>query len=133
MVTVDELKNCYNSFVENSNAASESFVFNYFVSCYFAAEYSLGQLAAAPEYDLAVAGLLHNDFKSQLRDLQLRRDHIFNIAIKRSFDHEWEFCQSLKTERGRRARMDQWIQIIVASQALAPANYEYLKELFSQI
>ena len=133
MVPVVELKNWYNAFVENSNSASEAFVFSDFVSSYFAAEHSLAQLAAAPEDDLAAADLLHSDFKSQLVDLQLRRDRIFNIAIKRSFDYEWEFCQSLKTERGRRAQMDQWIQIVVASQALAPANYEYLKELFSQI
>ena len=121
------------AFVGFSNSASKASDFQSFISCFFAAEYFLTQLAAAPEDDLAAAGLLHNDFKSQLQDLQLRRDQIFNIAIKRSFDHEREFCQSLKTERGRRTHMDQWIQIIVASHALAPVNYEYLKELFSQI
>ena len=128
-----DLVRLYNAFVIFSSAASSSVSFQSFISCFFAAEYFLGKLASAPAGDLVAAGLAGNDFKAQSLDLRLRRDQLFNDAIKRSFDHEWESAKLLKTERGRRARMDQWVQLVVSTQALAPANYEYLKELFSNV
>jgi len=123
----------YKAFIKFSNAASGSVIFSSFTSCFFATEYFLGQLAAAPTGDLASVGLAGGNFKAQLRDLQLRRDQLFNDAIKRAFDHEWESARLLKTERGRRTRMEQWLQVVIASQTLDPANYEYLKELFSKV
>lgn len=127
------LARVYNAFIKFSNAASGSVIFSSFASCFFAAEYFLGQLASAPGADLVAAGMAGNDFEAQFRDLQLCRDQLFNAAIKRAFDYERESSRLLKTERGRRARMDRWLQVVVASQDLTPANYEYLKELFSNV
>jgi hypothetical protein len=123
----------HNSFIKFSNVASASANFQVFVSGFFAAEYFLGVLASAPEADIVAAGLFGKNFIAQLRDLQLRRDHLFNSAIKRAFDCEYENAKLLKSERVRRARLDRWLQIVVGSQSLAPANYEYLKELFSSV
>ena len=122
----------HNTFLNFSSVASNSKIFVHFINSFFAAEYFLGQLAAAPSSDLALVGLGSADFKSQFRDLQRRRDQIFNVAIKRAYDYEWENAQSLKTEHGRRARMERWLQLIIDSQALSPVNYNYLKELFNQ-
>jgi len=132
MVPVDVMRD-YDSYIKFSNAASEASDFQSFVSSFFAAEHSLGQLAAAPVSDLALAGLGGLDFKAQYRDLQLRRDQLFNAAIKKAFDRELEISSLMSSERGRRACMDRWLQVVVASQSLAPANYEYLKELFSHV
>jgi len=123
----------YKAFVNFSNAASSSFVFQQFVNCFFAAEYFLEQLASATAADLASAGLAQNDFKSQLRDIRSRRDQLFNAALKRAYDHAWEDASKLKTKRGRKNRMELWLQGVLSSQVLSPANYEYLKELFPEL
>lgn len=123
----------YNSFVKFSNVASTSADFQTFVSGFFAAEYFLGILASAPEADVIAAGFSGENFTVQLRDLQFRRDHLFNMAIKRAFDRECENAKLLKSERGCRAQLDRWLQVVVGSQSLAPVNYEYLKELFSSV
>jgi hypothetical protein len=123
----------HKAFTKFSNAASGSVTFSSFTSCFFAAEYFLGQLASAPGADLVAASLSGNDLESQLRDLQLRRDQLFNAAIKRAFAHEWESARLANDEHARRAHMDRWFQLVVSTQALAPANYEYLKELFSNV
>jgi hypothetical protein len=123
----------HKAFIKFSNAASGSVLFQSFISCFFAAEYFLGQLASAPGADLVAASLSGNDLESQLRDLQLRRDQLFNAAIKRAFAHEWESARLANDEHARRAHMDRWFQLVVSTQALAPANYEYLKELFSNV
>lgn len=123
----------HKAFIKFSNAASGSVIFSSFASCFFAAEFFLGQLASAPGADLVAAGMAGNDFEAQFRDLQLRRDQLFNAAIKRAFEHEWECARLMKDERCRRSHMDRWLQVVVASQALAPGNYEYLKELFSNV
>lgn len=121
----------YNAFIKFSNAAGSSVHFQSFVSCFFAAEYFLGQLTFASGSELAAAGLPADGFKSQLRDLHLRRDRLFNAALKRAYAQEIENAKLLETERGRRSRMDRWLEVVVASNVLAPANYEYLKELIS--
>jgi hypothetical protein len=123
----------YEAFEKFSNAASSSLVFQQFITCFFAAEYFLEQLASASDADLALAGLAQNDFKAQLRDIRSRRDQIFNAALKRAYDHAWEEASQLKTERGRKNRMELWLQGVLASRALSPANYEYLKELFPDL
>ena len=123
----------YEAFEKFSNAASSSLVFQQFITCFFAAEYFLEQLASASNADLALAGLAQNDFKAQLRDIRSRRDQIFNAALKRAYDHAWEEASQLKTERGRKNRMELWLQGVLASRALSPANYEYLKELFPDL
>jgi hypothetical protein len=123
----------HKAFIKFSNAASGSVLFQSFISCFFAAEYFLGQLASAPGADLVAAGMAENDFEAQFRDLQLRRDQLFNAAIKRAFEHELECTRLMKDEHCRRSHMDRWLQVVVASQALAPGNYEYLKELFSNV
>ena len=132
MVSIDVARE-YDAYIELSNAASEASDFQSFVSNFFAAEYSLGRLAAAPGSDLVLAGLAGTDFEVQLRDLQLRHDQLFNVAIKKSYDRELEISSLMSSDLGRRACMDRWLQVVVASQALAPANYEYLKELFSNV
>ena len=142
----------YEAFEKFSNAASSSLVFQQFITCFFAAEYfleqlasasdadlalaglaQLEQLASASDADLALAGLAQNDFKAQLRDIRSRRDQIFNAALKRAYDHAWEEASQLKTERGRKNRMELWLQGVLASQALSPVNREYLKELFPDL
>lgn len=132
MVSGDVLRD-YDAYIEFSNAASEASDFQSFVSSFFAAEHSLRRLAEAPVDDLVLAGLAGLDFGAQLRDLQLRRDQLFNAAIKKAYDRELDISSHMSSERGRRACMDRWLQVIVASQSLAPANYEYLKELFSNV
>ena len=123
----------YEAFEKFSNAASSSLVFQQFITCFFAAEYFLEQLASASDADLALAGLAQNDFKAQLRDIRSRRDQIFNAALKRAYDHAWEEASQLKTERGRKNRMELWLQGVLASQALSPVNREYLKDLFPDL
>ena len=127
------LVRAYKAFEKFSNAASSSRVFQQFATCFFAAKYFLEQLASASDADLALAGLAQNDFKAQLRDIRSRRDQIFNAALKRAYDHAWEDASQLKTERGRKNRMELWLQGVLASRALSPANYEYLKELFPDL
>lgn len=127
------LVRAYKAFEKFSNAASSSRVFQQFATCFFAAEYFLEQLASASADELALAGLAQNDFKAQLRDIRSRRDQLFNAALKRAYDHAWEDASKLKTERGRKNRMELWLQGVLASQALFPANYEYLKELFPDL
>ncbi|MGI6498064.1 MAG: hypothetical protein ACOX0U_04470 [Oscillospiraceae bacterium] len=131
MVLID-VANEYNSYIELSNSASEALDFQSFLFSFFAAEHSLGLLAEAPVGDLVRAGLGDMNFGSLFRDLQLRRDIIFNQAIKRSYDRELEVAALMSSERGRRSAMDRWLQVVVASQALSPVNYNYLKELFNQ-
>lgn len=123
----------HNAFVDYSKAASLSIDFQRFVSCFFAATYFMEQLAAASCEDLAAAGMPQNEFSNfadQLRAIQSRRDEIFNAAIKRAYNREMKEVQLLKTERGRKVRMDRLIQVITETQALSPANYEYLRDLF---
>ena len=127
------LVRAYKAFEKFSNAASSSRVFQQFATCFFAAEYFLEQLASATAADLASAGLAQNDFKSQLRDIRSRRDQLFNAALKRAYDHAWEDASKLKTKRGRKNRMELWLQGVLSSQVLSPANYEYLKELFPEL
>ncbi len=122
----------HNAFVSYSNAASRSLDFQSFANSFFASLYFLEQLASASRDDLAAAGMPQSElsnFAAQFRALQSRRDDIFNVAIQRAYDHEWKDSQSLKTELGRKNRMERLLQGIIASQALSPANYEYLKEL----
>ena len=125
-----QLIRVHNAFIKFSNAASTSVDFQSFASCFFAAEYFLSQLAAASVSDLAAVGLSGEKFKAQYRDLQLRRDQLFNAAIKRAYDYELKEAQTLKTNRGKKRRMDSLLQMILATQALSPANYEYLRKLF---
>lgn len=127
------LVRAYKSFVKFSNAASTSRVFQQFVACFFAAEYFLEQLASASADELALTGLTQNDFKAQLQDIRSRRDQLFNAALKRAYDHAWEDASQLKTERGRKNRMELWLQGVLSSQALSPVNREYLKELFPDL
>jgi hypothetical protein len=106
--------------------------FQEFANSFFAALYFLEQLASASCDDLAAAGMPQSelsDFSAQFHALQSRHDDIFNAAIKRAFDHEWKEAQDLKTELGRKNRMERLLQGIISSQALSSANYEYLKEL----
>lgn len=131
MVLID-VANEYNSYIELSNSASEALDFQSFLSSFFAAEHSLGRLAEAPVGDLVQAGLGDMNFGSLFQDLQLRRDMIFNQAIKRSYDRELEVAALMSSERGRRSVMDRWLQVVVASQTLSPVSYNYLKELFNQ-
>ena len=127
------LVRAYKSFEKFSNAASASRVFQQFVACFFAAEYFLEQLASASCVDLASAGLAQNDFKVQLQDIRSRRDQLFNAALKRAYDHAQGEALQLKTDHGRKNRMEMWLQGVLASQALSPVNYEYLKELFPDL
>ncbi|MCX7773056.1 MAG: phage head morphogenesis protein [Clostridia bacterium] len=124
------LVRAYKAFEKFSYAASRSQAFQQFVTCFYAAQYFLEQLASASDDDLALSGLSQTDFKAQLRDIQSHRDQIFNAALKRAYDHAWGEAKLLKTELGRRSRMERWLQGVLASQALSSVNLEYLKELF---
>lgn len=131
-MVLNDVMNAYNSYIEFSNSASEALDFQSFLSSFFTAEYSLGRLAEAPVNDLDLAGLADVDFDSLFRDLQLRRDMIFNQAIKRSYERELGVAALMSSGRGHRAVMDRWLQLVIASQALSPANYTYIKELLNQ-
>ena len=128
-----QLRRDYETFLSYAQTANDSDVFGAVVNSYFAALYFLKHLVDASPYDLKAAGLsIENgaSLRDQMRNIQNHRDEIFNAAIKRAYDREWHEAQSLKTEQGRKARMERFFQGIIATQALSPANYEYLRELY---
>lgn len=127
-----QLRRDYETFLSYAQIANDSDVFSAVVNSYFAALYFLERLADASPSDLKMARLSvegGTSLRQQLRNIQNHQDEIFNAAIKRAYDRECHEAQSLKTERGRNARMERFLQGIIATQALSPANHEYLREL----
>lgn len=126
------LRRVYNAFTLYAGVASRAVVFQEFVSAYSAALYFLELLAAASPDELAAAGMRQTEFSSfsgQLASVNARRDARFNEALKLAYDREWADAQSLKTERGRAARLDRFVSVVVASQVLSETNYQYLYKL----
>lgn len=127
-----QLRRDYETFLSYAQIANDSDVFGAAVNSYFAALYFLERLADASPGALKVAGLSVENGASlcdQLHNIQSHQDDIFNAAIKRAYDREWYEAQSLINERGRKARMERFLQGVIATQALSPANYEFLREL----
>jgi len=127
-----QLRRDYETFLSYASLANDSVIFSSAVNGYFAALYFLQKLTDASPYELKTAGLSVGNgasLKAQMANIKNHQDQIFNAAIKRAYDREWHEVQSLKTERGREARMERFIQGIIATQALSPANHEFLREL----
>lgn len=128
-----QLRRDYDTFLSFAGIANDSDIFDLVVNSYFAALYFLQHLVDASPTELKAAGLSVEDGASlhnQMINIQNHQDQIFNAAIKRAYDRELKEAQSLKTERGRKVRMDRLLQGIIGTQALSPANYEYLRDLF---
>ena len=127
-----QLRRDYDTFLSFARIANDSDIFDSVVNSYFSAIFFLQRLVSSSPAELKAAGLSVDNGASlynQMINIQNHQDQIFNSAIKRAYDREQAQAQSLKTERGRKVRMDRLIQDIIGTQALSQANYEYLREL----
>jgi len=124
-----QLRRDYDTFMSFAAIANDSDMFSAVVNSYFAALYFLQNLVDASPADLRAAGLSIESgasLRSQMDNIKNHQDDIFNAAIKRDYDRTWSDAQSLKTERGKKTRMDAFLQSVLSSQVLSDANQEYL-------
>ena len=122
----------YNSLILFSNMANDSSSFEGSVVGYYATIYFLEKLIACPASDFSSAGLeIKNgaSLEGQLQSMKLNKDSIFNGALRRAYDYQVENAKSLKTDRGRRARIDRWVSGVLESESLTASNYEFLYDL----
>lgn len=124
----------FEAFISFLSIANESDDFFAAVNGYHAAEFFLRRLSEFPDSELGAAGLKSSRaFADDLASLVAGRDAAFNDAIRRAYERVAHDAASLKTERGRRARLDRLLQLIASSQELSPANYEYLRSLSEEV
>jgi hypothetical protein len=113
--------------------ANESVLFSASVNAYHASVFFLRRLSEYPDAELVAAGLSASAFlKDKYRELVANQDGVINGAILRAYKREVQDAAVLKTERGRKARLDLLLQLILSSQYLSPVNYEYLQKVFNR-
>lgn len=104
------------------------------VNGYHAAVFFLRRLAGRSPAELEAAGLSpDHQLSGELASLVADQDAFVNSAIRRAYDRVALDASGLKTERGRRSRVDQLLQLILSSQMLSPANYQYLRSVFEGV
>lgn len=104
------------------------------VNGYHAAVFFLRRLAGHSAAELEAAGLSpDHQLSGELASLVADQDAFVNGAIRRAYDRVVLDASGLKTERGRRSRVDQLLQLILSSQMLSPANYQYLRSVFEGV
>ena len=104
------------------------------VNSYHAAVFFLRRLAGRSTAELESAGLSSSHLCSaELSSLVANQDDFVNEAILRAYNRVVVDASCLKTERGRRARVDQFVQLILSSQLLSPVNYQYLRSVFDGV
>jgi len=124
----------FEAFISFLSIANESDDFFAAVNGYHAAEFFLRHLSEFQDGELWAADLKSSRaFADELASLVAGRDDAFNAAIKRAYDRVLRDAASLKTERGRRARLDRLLQLIASSQELSAANFEYVRSLSEEV
>lgn len=87
-------------------------------------------MAYTPE-ELQRAGVRpEKPFKEYLDEILAKKDIIINQAIKRAFDDTVAKASELKTEKGRRSRLDKFREEVLNSGVLSENNIVYLESLF---
>jgi uncharacterized protein YoaH (UPF0181 family) len=120
----------YNAYSAYSNIANTSTIFYNSVNGYFSSLYFLEKLASYSIQELNAVGLSSpNVFLIQSQKLRERQNQIVNKAIKRSYDETVFEAKSLKTERGRKARVNTFVQEILSENIITSVNCEYLRQL----
>ena len=120
----------FEAFISFLSIANESDDFFAAVSGYQAAVFFLHRLLDFSDAELGSAGLKgRRELADDLAALVANRDAIFNGAIVRAHDRVSHDAASLKTERGRRARVDRLLQLITSSQELSPANLQFIRSI----
>lgn len=120
----------FEAFISFLSITNESVDFFAAVNGYHAAVFFLRRLSGYPDAELEAAGLKTSRlFEDELASLVANRDAIFNGAIARAYDRVSHDAASLKTEKGRRARVDRLLQLIASSQELSLVNLEYLRSI----
>ena len=120
----------FESFISFLSIANESADFFAAVNGYHAAVFFLRRLSDFSDADLESAGLKGSrELAGDLASLVAGRDAIFNGAIARAYDRVSRDAASLKTEKGRRARVDRLLQLIASSQELSPVNFQFLHSI----
>ncbi len=120
----------FEAFISFLSIANESVDFFAAVNGYHAALFFLRRLSSCPDAELGAAGLkTSRSFEDELASLIANRDAIFNGAIARAYDRVVRDAASLKTEKGRRARVDRLLQLIASSQELSPANLQFIRSI----
>lgn len=92
---------------------------------------TLSDLAVFTDEDLRAVGVEPSKpFRETLSEVQKKKDTIFNQAIKRAYDDTVVKAAELKTEKGRRARLDKFKEEVLNSGVLSENNIVYLESLF---
>lgn len=87
-------------------------------------------MAYTPE-ELQRAGVRpEKPFKAHLDEILAKKDIIINQAIKRAYDDTVAKASELKTEKGRRARLEKFREEVLTSGVLSENNIVYLESLF---
>ena len=120
----------FEAFISFLSIANESDDFFAAVNGHHTAVFFLRRLSDFLDAELQAAGLkTSRAFTDELASLVANRDAIFNGAIVRAHDRVSHDAASLKTERGRRARVDRLLQLITSSQELSPANLQFIRSI----
>lgn len=118
----------FRSFAELANGSGD---FIAAVNGYHSAVFFLERLSACSDAELSAAGLsASGSLKAKLQELLRNKDGVINGAIKRAHDRVVRDASELKTERGRRARMERSLQLILSSQELSAENYRFLRSVY---
>ena len=92
---------------------------------------TLYDLVAYTPVELQQAGVRpEKPFKEYLDEILEKKDIIINQAIKRAYDDTAVKAAKLKTEKGRRARLDKFKEEVLSSGVLSENNIIYLESLF---
>jgi len=124
----------FDSFISFLSIANESVDFFAAVNGYHAAVFFLRRLSDFSDAELESAGLKgRRALADDLASLVAGRDALFNSAIQRAYDRVSHDAASLKTEKGRRARVDRLLQLIASSQELSPANLQFIRSISEEV
>jgi len=124
----------FEAFISFLSIANESADFFAAVNGYHAAVFFLRRLSEFPDAELEVAGLKRRrELTDELASLVAGRDALFNGAIQRAYDRVYRDAASLKTEKGRRARVDRLLQLIASSQELSSVNFQFMRSIFEGV
>ncbi len=124
----------FEAFISFLSIANESADFFAAVNGYHAAVFFLRRLSDFSDAELKSAGLkARRELAGDLASLVASRDAIFNGAIVRAYDRVSCDAASLKTEKGRLARVGRLLQLIASSQELSPINFQFLRSISERV
>lgn len=104
------------------------------VNGYHAAVFFLRRLSGYSDAELDAAGISPSrSLSGELAAMIACQDAVVDAAIDRAHGRVVADAASLKTEKGRAARADQLLQLILSSQMLSPENYQHLRVVFEGV